>query len=83
MHMLWSINSKEGGKIGATRCQMFRHKIRFPPVLCPQTPLKELTVLPQTPLPVFQGPISKGKGSGFHPPANLPHVAYFGTMVGC
>jgi len=53
MHTLWSIDSREIfiSKIGATRCQILRLKctkfdFRWG---SPQTPLGELTALPQTP----------------------------------
>ena len=49
MHTLWSIDSQEISKIGATRCQILRLKCtKFDfPVAPPQTPLEELTALPQ------------------------------------
>jgi len=56
---------KKISKLGATRCQILRLKCTkidfgWGSAGPPQTPLEELTALPD-PLAVFKGPASKGK----------------------
>ena len=51
LHGIWLVDSQENHKIAATRCQILRLKcIKFDFGWgSAQTPLKELTALPQTP----------------------------------
>ena len=64
MHTLWSIDSQEISKIGATRCQILRLKCTKFDFRCGSAPdpAGGAYSAPPDPLAEFKGPTSKGEG---------------------